>query len=168
MKPLTLTRGAMLVGALTLLDAPAALAANFESTRLHLTTSGASHASSAGSTGGSILRTIIGLAIVIALIYGLTWVMRQVKASKNPAKGTGLEQLASLPLGTNRSVSLVRVGSELHLLGIAEHSVTTIRTYTEDEALEAGLWLDGDEDGRPSEQPALLRAVAAVRRMTVR
>ena len=60
------------------------------------------------------------------------------EGAKNPAIGYGLEQVASLPLGTNRSVALVRVGTELHLLGIAEHGVTTIRTFTEDEASSSG------------------------------
>jgi flagellar protein FliO/FliZ len=169
MKSLTLTRGVALCGALMLLPAPAALAASFESTPLHLKASSATHHAASGSASGSIARTIIGLALVIALIYGLAWVMRKVKASKNPATGAGLEQVASLPLGTNRSVSLVRVGSELHLLGVAESGVTTIRTYTEDEALEAGLWSGPEEDefADPA-QPGFIRAVDALRRMTIR
>jgi flagellar protein FliO/FliZ len=175
MKSHTTFRGVALSGALTLLHASAALAAgNPEDKRLHLNvTSTAHHATSSGASG-SIVRTIVGLAIVIAVIYGLSWIIRQSKAAKNPAKGVGLEQIASLPLGTNRSVSLVRVGSEFHLLGVSESSVTTIRAFTEDEAIDAGLPvgpLDGDGDGDATAangQPPLARMVQTLRRITVR
>jgi flagellar protein FliO/FliZ len=95
--------------------------------------------------GGSIVRTIVGLAIVIGVIYGVAWVLRQVKASRAPrATGSGLATLASVPLGSGRSVNLVRAGTDLVLLGVAENGVVPIRTYTEQEAREAGLV---DDDG---------------------
>jgi flagellar protein FliO/FliZ len=93
-----------------------------------------------GASSGSIVRTIVGLAVVIGVIYGLAWVLRQVKASKQAgADGNGLETLATLPLGTNRSLHLVRAGGEIVLVGAGEHGVTPIRTYTEDEARRLGL-----------------------------
>ena len=57
-----------------------------------------------------------------AVIYGLYWVLKQVKASRKdaPPSGDGLETVATLPLGTNRSLHLVRAGRELVLLGVAE------------------------------------------------
>ena len=36
-----------------------------------------------GASGGSIVRTIVGLAVVIGVIYGLTWVLKQVKAAQD-------------------------------------------------------------------------------------
>jgi flagellar protein FliO/FliZ len=181
MKPLTYIRGAALAGAVALLHAPIALAATpadaFEKTRLHLGHSVVGHAAPSAGIGGSLVRTIVGLAIVIAVIYGLTWIMRQARAAKNPAKGTEIEQIASLPLGSNKSVALVRVGTELHLLGVAEQNVTSIRTFSEDEAVDFGLPVSapGEEPSASSRSasrspstPTLLRAVDAVRRMTVR
>lgn len=118
-------------------------AAAGESTPVDLT--GASGQGSHVGGGGSIVRTIVGLAIVIGVIYGVAWVLRQVKSSRQPrATGTGLATLASVPLGPNRSVHLVRAGRDLVLLGVAEHGVVPIRTYTEEEAFAAGLI---DEDG---------------------
>ena len=137
-----------------LLLAPAAFAAGGESTPLNLgdaKTDTTSHV--AGSSGGSsIVRTIVGLAVVIAVIYGLSWVLKQVKKSReDSASGTGLKPLATLPLGTNRSLHLVRAGEEVVLLGVAEHGVTPIRTYGENEARALGLITDepasGDADG---------------------
>ena len=126
-----------------------------------------------GGGGGGIARMIVGLAVVIGVIYGLAWVLRQVKASKEgTASGGGLAQVSSLPLGPNRSVHLVRAGNDLVLLGAAEKGITPIRMYTEAEARAAGLI--GDEDrpalpaGRPPAQVAAASLVGALRRRTVR
>ena len=114
-----------------------------ESTPLDLTTStGAAHTSSGGA---SIVRTIVGLAIVIAVIWGLTWILRQVKAGRDGGdahqSSAGLASVATLTLGSGRSVHLVRAGSEYVLLGSAEHGVVPIHRYTEEQAREAGLLL---------------------------
>jgi flagellar protein FliO/FliZ len=98
--------------------------------------------------GGSIVRTIVGLAVVIGVIYGLYWVLKQVKSSREEkASGQGLSALATLPLGPNRSLQLVRAGRELVLVGVSEHGVTPVRSYSEDEAERAGLLdLEADDD----------------------
>src|SRR3954453_11099107 len=104
------------------------------------------------SAGGSIVRTVVGLAIVIAVIYGLYWVLKQVKSSREEkASGQGLAALATLPLGPSRSLQLVRAGRELVLIGVSEHGVTPVRTYSEDEAEAVGLLdLDtGEDDDAP-------------------
>src|SRR5919107_1924048 len=101
--------------------------------------------------GGSIVRTVVGLAIVIGVIYGLYWVLKQVKSSREEkASGQGLSALATLPLGPQRSLQLVRAGRELHLVGVSEHGVTPVRTYSEDEAEAAGL-LDLDVEDAPTQ-----------------
>src|SRR4051794_78353 len=99
--------------------------------------------------GGSIVRTIVGLAVVIGVIYGLYWILKQVKSSREEkATGQGLAALSTLPLGAQRSLQLVRAGRELHLIGVSEHGVTPARTYREDEAEAAGLLdLAPDDDG---------------------
>src|SRR4051795_9139311 len=128
------------------------------------------------SAGGSIVRTIVGLAIVIAVIYGLYWVLKQVKSSREEkASGDGLAAIATLPLGPNRSLQLVRAGRELVLVGVSEHGVTPVRTYSEDEAEAVGL-LDpdaGDDDPTPAAGGSgaggtLGRIVDDLRRRTVR
>ena len=99
------------------------------------------------SSGGSLVRTLVGLAIVLAVIYGIAWVLKQVKASKEERhRGSGLESAAVVPLGPNRALHLVRAGRELVLVGVAEHGVTPIRTYTEEEAIELGLVGEDGED----------------------
>jgi flagellar protein FliO/FliZ len=109
-----------------------------EATPLNLSpTSGSTHTSSGGA---SITRTIVGLLIVIAVIWGLTWVLKQVKSGRERgASGSGLSSLATLPLGSGRSMHLVRAGSDYLLVGSAEHGVVPIHRYTEQQAREIGL-----------------------------
>jgi flagellar protein FliO/FliZ len=106
-------------------------------------TAGSSHTS---TSGPSLVRTIVGLLIVIAVIWGLTWVLRQVKSSRERSgAGSGLSSMATLPLGSGRTLHLVRAGHDYLLLGSAEHGVVPISRYTEQQALEAGL-LDADAE----------------------
>jgi flagellar protein FliO/FliZ len=103
----------------------------------------------AGS-GGSLTRTFLGLIVVVAVIYGLYWALGQVKKSREErAHGQGLTVAATVPLGPNRSVHLVRAGRELVLVGTAEHGVVPIRTYSEEEALELGLIAPEPPAGAP-------------------
>jgi flagellar protein FliO/FliZ len=115
-----------------------------ESTPLHLNTSTSpAHATSGG--GASIVRTIVGLAIVLAVIWGLAWILRQVKNGRGEPNrpSDGLASVAALTLASGRSVHLVRAGSDYVLLGATEHGVAPIHRYTREQAREAGL-LEGD------------------------
>src|SRR5918999_5603048 len=119
------------------------------------------------SGGGSLVRTFVGLAVVVAVIYGLYWVLRQVKSSREErAVGRGLSSQAVVPLGPGRSLHLVRAGSELVLLGVAEHGVTPIRTYSEQEATESGL-IGGDDDAELDPLPDPSRRVHPSGAMTI-
>jgi|SRR5580704_11193094 flagellar protein FliO/FliZ len=121
-----------------------------ENTKLDLDPSkGASHSGAAGTGGASIVRTIVGLAIVIAVIWGLAWILRQVKAGRDPqVSSSGLASVAALTLGSGRSVHLVRAGNDYVLLGSTEHGVAPIHRYTEEQAREAGLLLPVQEPER--------------------
>src|SRR5829696_6242529 len=117
------------------------------------------------SASGGLMRTFIGLLVVVAVIYGLYWILKQVKkAREEQASGSGLHSLASLPLGPNRSLHMIRAGREIVLVGVAEHGVAPIRSYTEEEAYDAGLidpdgedaadHGDSDSDGDEPKSPA--------------
>ncbi|HEX8101137.1 MAG TPA: flagellar biosynthetic protein FliO [Solirubrobacteraceae bacterium] len=142
----------------------AAFAADGEQTPLDLTEQPVRAAGSApGAGGGGLVRTIVGLAVVIGVIYGISWVLRQVKASREEkSSGAGLAPLATLPLGPNRSLHLIRAGSELVLVGAGEHGVTPIRTYSEGEARALGL-LEGGDDGDGDGGAPASRAGAALK-----
>ena len=143
--------------ACALLTAPAALAASTtttvsgENTPLNLDRP-AQTVESGG--GGGIVRTIVGLAVVLGVIFGLHWILKQVKVGRETrSTGGGLDTLSTLQLGPGRSLHLIRTGSEIVLVGSAEQGVTPIRVYTEDEARILGLVdeIDRNDDrgGRP-------------------
>lgn len=120
-------------------------------------------AAASAASGGNIVRTIVGLAIVLAVIYGLYWVLRQLKASREEAtKGEGLATVSSIGLGPNRALHLVRAGADYILIGVGEHAITPIRTYTEAEAVVAGLVPDPTEAVADDDAPAGSLAIAAV------
>ncbi|HET9124708.1 MAG TPA: flagellar biosynthetic protein FliO [Solirubrobacteraceae bacterium] len=154
--------------------ASAAAAGTGEHTPLHLTTAVAHHSSSVG--GGSILRTIIALVIVIGLIYGIAKVLRKVKGGGGGrATGDGLQHLATLPLAQGRSVALVRSGSDVVLVGISESGVVPIKVYTAAEALANGIAVpaaDAEEPAASETAPAqwspAQNLLDVLRRMTVR
>ncbi len=116
---------------------------------------GPSTTSSHTSSGGaSIVRTIVGLAIVIAVIWGLAWILRQVKTGREPRVATaGMSSVAALTLGSGRTLHLVRAGSDYILVGSGEHGLTPIHRYTEQQAREAGLL--GTEEAQERRRPRL-------------
>lgn len=166
--PHTLIRGVALTGALTLTPASIADAASGtgESTPLHLQKTAVHHVSSSGGSG--ILRTVIALIIVIALIYAVARILKAVKGGQQRASGDGLDHLATLPLGPNKSVALVRSGSDIVLVGVAESGVTPIKTYTEEEALANGLISAEQADAPSSRQASFEGFLETLRKITVR
>jgi flagellar protein FliO/FliZ len=197
MKSLTFTRGVALVGALTLTHAATALGATShaatthaaaqsattpvqsaqalaqasgENTPLNLGHTAATHAAASSSGGASIVRTIVGLFIVIAVIYGIAWIMKQAKKSKVRPTGRGLTQVANLPLGSGRSVAVVRAGREILVVGVAENGVTPIRSYSEAEAIALGIEVppEESENANPVVEKPFDRVLDTLRRMTAR
>ncbi|MDX6685068.1 MAG: flagellar protein FliO/FliZ [Baekduia sp.] len=168
MKPHRALTAALAVAPLCVLLAPATVLAATkdtygEQTPLNLPVdTAAKTANVGGGSGGSLARTFVGLAVVVAVIYGLTWVLRQMKKSSSGERsvGFGLSTEASMPLGPGRSVHLIRAGRELVLVGSAEHGIVPIRTYTEDEAHALGLLSaggngsgdDADGPGTPADK----------------
>jgi flagellar protein FliO/FliZ len=152
-RSITPTRATVMVAMLALacaLIAPDALLSPAQASASAISKAGSEHkaldlggstsTSTNGTGGASLVRTIVGLAIVIAVIWGLTWVLKQVKAGRETkAAGSGLAAMATLPLGSGRSLQLVRAGNDYVLLGVAEQGVVPVHRYSEQQAREAGL-----------------------------
>jgi flagellar biosynthetic protein FliO len=123
---------------------------------------------SVGSASGAIVRTIVGLAVVLAVVYGLYWLLRSAAKAR---AGTGDERIAVIattPLGPGRNLHLIRSGDELILIGASEQSITQLRVYTPDQA--ARIELDARVAAQPgagssASRPGMLEML---RRMTER
>jgi flagellar protein FliO/FliZ len=101
------------------------------------------------------------------VIFGLRWVMKQYKAGREKkAAGTGLASMATLPLGQNRSLHVVRAGREILVVGSGEHGVTPVRSYSEEEARALGL-LEVEEP-EPEREVAPRSPLTTLRSWTVR
>lgn len=96
--------------------------------------------------GGSYLRLVVGLAIVVALIYAIYRLLKRANRGGLPGRGDSLSIVATAPLGPSRAVHLLRVGPELVLVGSAEQSVTSLRVYSAEEA--ADLFAELEDAGQ--------------------
>ena len=106
---------------------------------------------------------------MIAVIYGIAWIMKHAKKSKTRPTGHGLSQVASLPLGGGRSVAVVRAGREVLVVGVAENGVTPIRSYSEAEAIALGIEVPPEKpEGFDQAEKPSDRVLDVLRRITAR
>jgi flagellar protein FliO/FliZ len=72
----------------------------------------------------SIWRMLGGLAVVLALLGGLAWLLRRGGLARRAAGGFGVE--SALPLGERRSLIIVTVEGRRLLLGLAPHQISLV------------------------------------------
>jgi flagellar protein FliO/FliZ len=115
------------------------------------------------SAGGALARTIVGLGIVLAVVFGIYWLLKTYGKSKSTTTGDGrMEIVATTALAPNRALHLVRVGDGFVLVGSAEGGVTRVRAYSPEETELLQAQLDGENESfvaynsaqRPAPAPA--------------
>jgi len=107
------------------------------------------------------------LVVVAAAIYGVVFLIKRISRG-NTSKDPFLKILASTPLGTNRSVHIISVGSQAWLVGAAEHGVNLIGEIQDKDILNAMLLEDsrrsadgGGKAGRLPDFRSLLHKLGA-------
>ncbi len=89
-----------------------------------------------------LIRLFLSLGVVIAMIWGLVFLLKKLQKSKfNPVQDSGLQVLEALHLGHQQRVLVVRVQDRILALGVTPHTINTLADLTNDEAyqyLEAG------------------------------
>ncbi len=79
-----------------------------------------------GFSGGAALgRSVLGLIVVLALMFGLAWFVRRF-GNAGQARGRAIQVLSALPVGGRERVLLVRVGDEQVLIGVAPGRVQAL------------------------------------------
>lgn len=94
---------------------------------------------------GSLLRVLLGLALVLALVFAAAWLMRRLRAIQG-AGTDGITVLAQTSLGARERVVLVQVGGQKLLLGAGPGNVRTLLVLAAD-APEASVNTPGAEPG---------------------
>ncbi len=90
--------------------------------------SGAPADSSAAATS-AVVPMLVSLVVVIGLAVGLGWLAKRVGAKRVFAgRGRHGEVLETIPIGYKRSVTLLRVGDHLVLVGQGEHELSNLGT----------------------------------------
>jgi len=146
-----------------------------DTTPLPADVTGGSAKTDSGSTGvsstsGAVARTIVGLAIVLAVVYGLYWLLKSTAKSRAAQSDERIAVVATTTLAPNRALHLIRSGDELILVGATEHSVTPIRVYSANEAraMDIELAAAAQLAQNPGAQPAPSGMIEALRRRTAR
>ena len=103
---------------------------------------------SATSISG-VLRVLLTLALAAAAIYGVVYAIKRVSRTSG-VKDPFLKVLASAPLGANRNVHLVSVGSKAWLVGAAENGVHLISEIDDKDILNAIFMEDSRKSAEKS------------------
>jgi flagellar protein FliO/FliZ len=109
-------------------------------------------ATAAAQTAGSVssvFRVLLTLALAAAAIYGVVYFIRR-SSRRLEARDPFLKILASAPLGTNRAVHIVAVGSKAWLVGAAENGVSLISEIEDKDTLNALLLEDSRRSAEAS------------------
>jgi flagellar protein FliO/FliZ len=73
-----------------------------------------------------LLQTTLGLALVLALIFGAAWLLRRLTPAGR--SGTLIKVVATQSVGQRERVVLIEVGDQWLLLGVAPGAVRTLQT----------------------------------------
>jgi flagellar biosynthetic protein FliO len=89
--------------------------------------------------GFSVLRTIGGLGLVLALIIAGYFGLRKFAPQffMKSAPGRGMKVIETLPMGDRRSISLVEVANSRFLVGNTPHQINLILTLPDSLSLTA-------------------------------
>jgi len=80
--------------------------------------------------GSQLMQLVLGLGLVVALIFGLAWLLRRVQRT-GPAGNQVIELVGSRALGPRDRLVLVQVGNEQVLLGVSPGSITALHVMNE-------------------------------------
>jgi flagellar protein FliO/FliZ len=83
-------------------------------------------AAAAPQDGAGLLRATLGLAVVLALIFAVGWVMRRLAPAR--AGGNALRIVAAQALGARERVVVVEVGDQWIVVGVAPGNVRGLAT----------------------------------------
>lgn len=102
------------------------------------------------SRSGSLILDFIKLFLALILVLALIYIALKVVGNKSKitARGKVLENMAGLPLGQNKSLQIIRIGSKFYLIGVGEN--VQLLDEISDEELISELLEQTKENGSDS------------------
>jgi flagellar biosynthetic protein FliO len=88
----------------------------------------------------TLLSVLWKLALVVLLVYGVSWVMKRLSVRRVVASGQQLQVIETVSLGANRTLHLVRVGSQTLLVGATPQELRTLADVTDTVGSDDDLW----------------------------
>ncbi|MET0355318.1 MAG: flagellar biosynthetic protein FliO [Cellvibrio sp.] len=82
------------------------------------------------NSASQVANLIGGLAIIVVLIYGLSWFVKRF-AQGGFMQNPNMKVISSMPLGTRERLMLVEVGGKQILLGVTAAQVNTLHVFDE-------------------------------------
>jgi flagellar protein FliO/FliZ len=79
---------------------------------------------------GSLTQVSLALALVLALVFGLAWVLRRLRGTRRPG-APGIDILAELSLGPKERAMLLQVDRVRLLVGVGGGQVRTLHVWTD-------------------------------------
>jgi len=80
---------------------------------------------------GALLETILGLALILALIFVLAWLIKRTGKFQHSANGE-IKMVAGLSLGSRERAVLLEVGGERILVGVTAQQIQTLHVLGQD------------------------------------
>jgi len=74
---------------------------------------------------GALLETIIGLALILALIFALAWLIRRTGKFQTSSNGE-IKMIAGLSLGQRERAVLLEIEGERILVGVTSQQIQTL------------------------------------------
>jgi len=115
--------------------------------------------SGAGSSIWAVVRMILVLALAAAAIYGIVFIFKKT-TKKSTASDPFLKVIATAPLGANRYVQIVSVGSKAWLLGVSDGGVNLISEIEDKEVIDSMMLEDSKKSSMaPGKLPDFLSII---------
>lgn len=84
-------------------------------------------------SAGSIVQLLVGLAIVLALVGAVAWLLKRISTFRAPGSGL-IRVLAGVAVGQRERIVLVEVGGTWLLVGVAPGQVSTLHSMPKTES----------------------------------
>lgn len=92
----------------------------------------------AAESAGSLLQTLVGLIVVLAVLAGAAWAMKRFGINKALA-GTTVKIIGGVSVGNRERILVVEVADQWIVVGVAPGRVNTLATMPRQEAPAAPI-----------------------------